>query len=104
MQYHKNLNPIPYGISVPAVLRGGGMESTPPAKNTLRGVRFQFFKYIPVNLYPTSQNPKKNQKKFKIGKKSNLKKKCTFCTSKESGYYLSIIYIPEIRISEPKNV
>ena len=36
-------NPIPYGISIPAVLQGGGMKCTSPAKNILRSVRFQFF-------------------------------------------------------------
>ena len=53
------INPISYGISVPAVL-WGGVESTPPAENTLRGAKFQFFSYKHLNLYPTSQNPKKN--------------------------------------------
>ena len=35
------INPIPYGISIPAMLRGG-VFFTPPAKNILRSDRFKF--------------------------------------------------------------
>ena len=36
------INPIPYGISIPTVLRGG-VKFTPPAKNIFRSVIFPFF-------------------------------------------------------------
>ena len=38
---HEEVNPIPYGISIPAMLRGG-VFFTPPAKNILRSDRFKF--------------------------------------------------------------
>ena len=39
---YKHFNPIPYGISIPAVLRGR-VKNTPPAQNIFRSVIFQFF-------------------------------------------------------------
>ena len=51
------INPISYGISVPAVIQGGGRLNPPPHLKKLSGVRFQFVSYVHLNLYSTSQNP-----------------------------------------------
>ena len=65
------LNPIPYGISIPAVLRGGE-KNTPPAKNIFRSVIFQFF-YTYNESYVQLAKIKKKFKKFlKTAEKSNF--------------------------------
>ena len=38
-----NFNPIPYGISFPAMLRGGGMKFTPQLKTYLGLIDSNFF-------------------------------------------------------------
>ena len=59
------LNPIAHGPFIPCVPRGGA-ESTPPAKITLRSVRFQFFhtcieSYVQLAKIKNKKNSKNNQ-------------------------------------------
>ena len=70
---YKHFNPIPYGISIPAVLRGG-VKNTPPAKNIFRSVIFQFF-YTYNESYVQLAKIKKKFKIFlKMAEKSNFEK------------------------------
>ena len=54
------LNPIPYGISIPA----GGVKNTPPAKNIFWSVIFQFFYTYNESYVQLAKIKKKNSKFF----------------------------------------
>ena len=60
-------NPIPYGISIPAVLRGG-VKNTPPAKNIFRSVIFQFFYTYNESYVQLARIKKKIQNFFENGR------------------------------------
>ena len=61
------VNPIPYGISIPAVLRGG-VKNTPPAKNIFRSVIFQFFYTYNESYVQLAKIKKKIQNFFENGR------------------------------------
>ena len=62
-----SFNPIPYGISIPAVLRGG-VKNTPPAKNIFRSVIFPFFYTYNESYVQLAKIKKKIQKFFENGR------------------------------------
>ena len=64
---YKHFNPIPYGISIPAVLRGG-VKNTPPAKNIFRSVIFQFFYTYNESYVQLAKIKKKIQNFFENGR------------------------------------
>ena len=68
---YKHFNPIPYGISIPAVLRGG-VKNTPPAKNIFRSVIFQFFYTYNESYVQLAKIKKKIQNFLKTAEKSNF--------------------------------
>ena len=92
------LNPIAHGPFIPWLPRGGA-ESTPPAKITLRSVRFQFFYTCIESYIQLAKIKKKIQKNFENGREIGfLKKFQKFCPL--SGHHENVRYSAKIQYFE----